>query len=233
MAPTAARSAVAQVPLKGADPVPITSLGSLSSSGAIMPGKDSLVLLVPDAAVAVLHLQHPLQVPNAPRSICRACRCPIREFERNALDPVSIDLPGPKQHTGGDPGVDDVASVVTRIMPAANVVARPFGSRGGAEFAMQVAGGVASSRETRRSRSTAVPQRCRRRRASPDSRRARRGSGLRRTSNCVPRRERRCSRFRADVIRRSPRPAPDPQCPCRPGSAQFAFENHRFVVVRA
>ena len=45
IAPTAARSAVAHVLLKGSESVPITSLGSVSSCGAIKPEKCVLVCL--------------------------------------------------------------------------------------------------------------------------------------------------------------------------------------------
>ena len=133
-------------------------------------------------------------------------------LERNVLELPPVNLPGPQQCAGGDAGVDHVAAIIARIVPAANVVARPTGAGTGVEFAMLVAGGMRVARKLR-------AQVHRRPAALPVEGAHGQVVGVLEdilahgeVPSCAPRRGLQGSSSPAAAMRRNPRPAPGRRC---------------------
>ena len=78
-------------------------------------------LLVKDAAVGLLKLQHPGQVPEDLFKVVRQVAVMLGDAEIEVAQGLRVELPRPQECAAGDAGVDDVAAVVAGIMPAAMI----------------------------------------------------------------------------------------------------------------
>ena len=82
-------------------------------------GESLAGLLVPDAAIAVLHREHPVEVPF---DFVENIRHRILRFgyvEREAPDARAEQLPGPEERAARDRRVHDISTVITSVVPAA------------------------------------------------------------------------------------------------------------------
>src|SRR5215475_12546404 len=95
-------------------------------------------LLVPDAPVVILHLQHPFDLPaGLVEDVGRAIAA-FGKVEADGPELLAKHLPGPQQGAGRDSGIDHVAAIVAGIVPAADVVPRALPARRSMKFALQV-----------------------------------------------------------------------------------------------
>jgi hypothetical protein len=73
-------------------------------------------LFVENAAIRLLHRQHPLEIPADFVEHVRRLVLRLGEIERDVETPA-VNLPHPQQRPGGDAGIDDVAAVITGVVP--------------------------------------------------------------------------------------------------------------------
>ena len=117
---------MAQVLLNGAEPVPITTLGSLSSCGMTKPEKCSLVCLchTPPSSSCIFNIHErfqriSLRISGVPFPLSGILREMLLSFLPFSSHAQSNDA-------SRDSGVDDVATIVACVVPASNVVALAF-----------------------------------------------------------------------------------------------------------
>src|SRR6185369_531860 len=82
-------------------------------------GKLSAGLLVPDATVIILHLQHPREVPAGFVQDVWGSVAGLRDVEFGALQFPRKEFIGPEKRAGSDARGGEIAAVITGIMPAA------------------------------------------------------------------------------------------------------------------
>src|SRR5215469_1791998 len=110
-------------------------------------GKMDAGLLVPDAPVVILHLQHPFDVPADLIEDVGRTIAAFGKVEADGLELLTKHLPGPQQRAGRDSGIDHVAAIVAGIVPAADVVPKTLPARGRMKFAFEVTGWMRVSGE--------------------------------------------------------------------------------------
>jgi hypothetical protein len=86
-------------------------------------------LLMPDAAIRILQLQHPVQIPADFGQIVRQLAAALRNTEPQRMQLRRKHLPCPKQGSGGDGRIDDITTIIACVVPAA--VVRQFSTFAG------------------------------------------------------------------------------------------------------
>ena len=99
-------------------------------------------LLLPHAAVGILHGEHPIEIPFDLVEHVGQTVAGLREGQIHGLQARAVKLVGPEKGAGGDAGIHHVPAVIAGIVPAAGRGLRSGFARGGVVGAFQVAGRV-------------------------------------------------------------------------------------------